>query len=123
MKIRQRGRDCDLDLPFSRRTSPSAAASALRLRGGQSAVAPEDGEVVQPCRAATHERIERGDRVGDSESRALRLAFRRSPPAGRRTQIDKSAAADRTLSRCVANDKAILLRRGDRPVEHKLNIR
>ncbi len=52
----------------------------------------------------------------------MRLPFGRAAAAGRRTQINEPAAADRALGRRVADDIAILLRGGDRPVQHQLDI-
>ena len=55
-------------------------------------------------------------------SRCARRSGARLPP-GRRTQIDESAAADRALSGCVADDVSDPADRGgDRPVEHQLDV-
>ena len=74
----------------------------------------------------------KGGRLQQSEERrrgvrrcergALRLPFGRVAPPAWRAQIEEAPAADRALRRDVANDEAILRRRGDRLVEHQLHV-
>ncbi len=84
-------------------------------------VAREDRKV--PCKGRRRQQgLEGGQRIADGLGGALRPAFRRPALAGWRAQIDERAAAHGALSRGVADHITIRNRRGDRPVEHQLNI-
>ena len=109
VKVRQlrRARVRCRDSPFSRRTQSELVGELLRLRGRQGAVAREDGEVdIKRAATARVRRTRRPGRRSREPSRCA-CAFRRAPPAGRRAQVEKLAAADRALSRRVADDEAI----------------
>jgi hypothetical protein len=93
----------------------------IRSRCGKRAVARKDGKVGGKGRRG-EERGERGERIADRKRRALRLPFRRTPLPRWGPEIEEDAPAQRTLRRYVADDKAIHGRRGDRPIEHQLNM-